>query len=431
METFWQVLYNAVGIPVIYAAFSLAALFRPKVRRGMAGRKRLFERLETALDAVSAKGPRFWIHNSSMGEFEQAKPLVETIKKRFPQGSVVVSFFSPSGYDPAQAYRGADALCYIPFDSLKNVNRFLNTLQPDAAVVIRHDMWPNLLWQTRKRGIPLILANCSIRPHAVYSLPATGSACRSVYRAFDEILAVSPEAKAFCQQHRFSSGRIAVVGDTRYDRVVCRAREAEGVVAPLRKLKRRRLGFVAGSTWPSDEDVILPVVERFIREGIRIWTVLVPHEPTPEHLAQVEDKLRKLGLRFVRLSNVLPGTRTPADVLLVDRIGILASLYALGEVCYVGGGFGPGVHNVLEPAALGKPVLFGPRCRNSYEAGQLEKRGVGFVVNDAISFQGTLQPLLRDSRQMHHIGRMAARLVKENVGATDRIVRHLARLVRP
>lgn len=429
MESFWRLLYNVAGVPILYAALNLASLFQSKIKRGRTGRKDLFQKLESDLSRLPHRGFRFWIHNSSMGEFEQAKPLIECLKRKYPDSSVVVSFFSPSGFDHIQDYRGADAFCYLPFDSRKRAKRFLSILRPDAAVVIRHDLWPNHLWETRNRNIPLILANCSIRPHLVYSLPMTRQAIQSVFNAFTEILAVSKEAKDFCLKH-FSSKHIEVIGDTRYDQVVRRAQEAENIVAPLRRLKGNRIGFVAGSTWPSDEDVILPVLEKLSQKGMQFWAVLVPHEPTEEHLSDLEGKLEKRGFRSIRLSGIPQKSRTDGDVLLVDRVGILASLYALGEVCFVGGGFGPGVHNVLEPAALEKAVFFGPRCRNSYEAGQLEKRGVGFVVEDEFSLYDKLFSLLNDSKERIRIGNAAAQLVKENVGATERIVKHIEALVR-
>ncbi|HEX9934205.1 MAG TPA: glycosyltransferase N-terminal domain-containing protein [bacterium] len=426
MGHFWRILYNGFGIPVLYAGLMLASLFRSKIRKGRAGRRDLFKKLESALPGLAGKNPRFWIHNSSMGEFEQAKPLIERLKETFPNGSVVVSFFSPSGYDHVQDYPNADLICYLPFDSQSNAKRFISLLEPDAAVVIRHDLWPNHIWELNKRRIPLFLANCSIRPHRLYSLPLAKQACRSVYNAFTEILAVSTEAKTFCERTHFAAGKVAVVGDTRYDQVVKRAREAENIVAPLRRLKKNRLGLVCGSTWASDEDVIIPVIDRLLKRGVRLWPVLVPHEPTPEHLTDLEDKLARRNIRAVRLSRLGSAERHDGDALLVDRVGILASLYALGEVSFVGGGFGPGVHNVLEPAALGKAIFYGPRCRNSYEAGQFEKRGVGFVVDSEEQFFDALFPLLNDPAQMARIGRAAAGLVKENVGATERIVKHIA-----
>jgi 3-deoxy-D-manno-octulosonic-acid transferase len=426
MGRFWQILYNAIGVPLLYSAFLLAALFKAKIRKGLAGRKNLFGDLRSAEKRLSASGPRFWIHNSSMGEFEQARPLIERLKQAYPGGSVIVSFFSPSGYDHVHEISEADLICYLPFDSLVNAKRFLDILRPDAALVIRHDMWPNHIWELERRRIPLFLANCTIRPHAVFSFPVTKQACQSVYGAFTEILAVSPEAKYFCEQAGFAPGRTVVVGDTRYDQVVRRAKSAERIVAPLRRIKQNRIGFVAGSTWPSDEDVILPVLDRLLRKGVKLFTVIVPHEPTPDHLADLENKLAARKISSVRLSRLPAAGKHDCSVLLVDRIGILASLYALGETCFVGGGFGPGVHNVLEPAALGKAVFFGPRCRNSYEAGQLEKRGVGFLVEDEESFFNAWFPLLNDPKEMARIGRTATTLVEENVGATDRIVKRIA-----
>jgi 3-deoxy-D-manno-octulosonic-acid transferase len=161
MGRFWQVLYNAFGVPLLYSAFMLASPFLAKIKKGLAGRKNLFENLESAEKRLP-RGPRFWIHNSSMGEFEQARPLIESLKRTYPDGSVIVSFFSPSGYDHVHEIREADLVCYLPFDSLQNAKRFLDILKPDAALVIRHDMWPNHIWELERRRIPLFLANCSI-----------------------------------------------------------------------------------------------------------------------------------------------------------------------------------------------------------------------------------------------------------------------------
>ncbi len=428
MESFWYRLYNAVGVPFLYTGFCFVALVNSKVRRGIRGRKDFFKRLEEATSRLPEGGPRFWIHSSSMGEFEQAKPLIERLKERFPRGSVIVSFFSPSVFEHVQEYRGADHLCYLPFDSRKRAERFLSLVRPDVAIVVRHDFWPNHLRQLNRQGVPTVLINCSV--HISHRFPLSLKIHQFFYSYFDLILTVSQEAKSVCETFRFEKGRVELVGDTRYDQVVRRAKEAEKIVEPLRKFKGRRRCFVVGSTWPSDEEILFGTLHRLLRERIDVWTVLVPHEPTKERLFQIERRLSSMELGFSRFSDLEAGGSCDGEVLVVDRVGILASLYALGELCFVGGGFGPGIHNVLEPAALGKVVLFGPRHKNSYEAGQLKKHGVGFVVRSGEELYSLLLSFLKDTGRLSEKGRMAADLVQENVGATERIVNRLEDLVR-
>ncbi|MBN1895047.1 hypothetical protein JW906_11150 [bacterium] len=414
-------LYNLLGVPSLYVLSYLYSLFNEKVRRGLEGRKILFEQLAKAAPAGLSRRPRFWIHNSSMGEFEQAKPLVEALKAAFPGCFIAVSFFSPSAYEHVQDYPHADCLCYLPIDDRRKARRFLDLIRPDAAIVIRHDIWPNHLLECRKRRIPTVLVNSSIRHESLLKNPLILHANRFLFGCFDHVLAVSQESIQIFRKYRLGNARLEAVGDTRYDRVVQRAREAERIVAPLRKLKNQRKGFVMGSTWPSDEAVLFSAVSKLRRQD-RPWMVIVPHEPVEECLCRIEQQVSGLGLAGHRLSAVESGSVKENDVLIVDRIGILASLYALGDLAFVGGGFGPGVHNVLEPAALGKGVLYGPRCRNSYEAGQLEKRGVGHVVNNDAEAFSLISRLLQNPEEMASMGRQAASLMRENVGATQRIV---------
>jgi 3-deoxy-D-manno-octulosonic-acid transferase len=431
MDSFWYYLYNALGVPLLHVGSFLGAFVNPKIRKGVQGRKGLFNDLEEKMETIPKRGFRFWIHCSSMGEFEQAKPLVDRLKERFPGGSIIVSFFSPSVFEHVQEYKGADHLCYLPLDSRGRAKRFLSLIRPDMAIIIRHDLWPNHLWQLKKQEIPTVLINCTIHPQSYNRFPHLLQVNRFLFEPFDLLLTVSQEAKDFCEKYRIGGGNVVVVGDTRYDQVVRRAQEVEKITVSLRNIKGKRKGLVAGSTWPADEDVLLEALDRLSREGISLWTVLVPHEPSEERTHQLEQKISSSGHRCRRFSELESGNPVRSDdILIVDRMGILASLYGLGELTYVGGGFGVGIHNVLEPAAFGKVVLFGPRSKNSYEAGQLVKRGVGFVVKSGEGLYNILSSLLEDSDRLAEMGKMAERLVQENVGATDRIVNHIDDLVR-
>jgi 3-deoxy-D-manno-octulosonic-acid transferase len=431
MDSFWYAIYNILGMPFLRLALLAGRLFDRKVRRGLDGRKNLFGCLEEALPAFEAKRPRFWIHNSSMGEFEQAKPLIEALKERFPGSSVAVTFFSPSGLDHVKQHPGADLLCYLPLDSRRSAERFVRSLKPDIGVVVRHDIWPNHIRSLKRNGIPAVLINFSLRPGLRLRLPFVRGLLRFLLDPFDAILAVSREAVQSGLACGLDPSRLQITGDTRYDQVVRRTRDAESAAAaPLRPLKSGRFGLVFGSTWPSDEAVIFPLLGKLRDASERAWSVMVPHEPTEKHLAAIETQCGRSGLTCRRLSAVeSSGPGGPFDVLIVDRVGILASLYAVGDAAFVGGGFGPGVHSVLEPAAFGMPVFFGPRCGNSYEAGQLRSRGGGFMVSDADGFIDVLLPLIRNRNSLKQTGEKSLALVRENLGATGRIVGRLEALL--
>jgi 3-deoxy-D-manno-octulosonic-acid transferase len=423
--------YNAVVLPLLRLGLLLGSLINAKIRRGLKGRRGLFVRLAAEAAAFSGRSPRFWIHTSSMGEFEQAKPVIAELRSRFPGAFIAVSFFSPSGYENVRSFPGADLLTYIPFDSRKNADRFLSILRPDAGVVVRHDIWPNHVRELKRRGVPGFLINFSQRPRPPLRFPGTVSLLRACVLPFDRVLAVSAETADVSVRLGLTSVRPEVAGDTRYDQVVRRTENAETVAGPIRPLKGDRFGIVFGSTWPTDEAVMTPVLKALAGRGRRVWSVWVPHEPTARHLENVEFQCGQAGLRSVRLSALPAAPPEPFDVLLVDRIGILAGLYAVADAAFVGGGFGPGVHSVLEPAAFGVPVFFGPRCRNSFEAGQLESRGGGFSVRDADEFLARLLPMIEDGTRLKRAGAEALALVRENLGATGRIADRLAEAVKP
>ena len=273
MQSFWFYLYNLLIIPFLYIGFYFISLFHKKIRHGIRGRRILFENIEKQLSMMNQKGPRFWVHNSSMGEFEQAKPIIETLKEQFPNGSIVVSFYSPSGFENVKDYSHADLICYMPFDTWKNARRFISTIQPDVAIMIRHDLWPNHLWQLKVQNIPAVLVNCSVRSQSWCKIPIVSSACRSYYQYFNLVLAVSQETKTNWHTYRLGSQDVQVIGDTRYDQVVRRAKEAEEIVLPLRKLKRNRKCIVFGSTWPSDEEVIFEAVRQLYESKEKIWFI--------------------------------------------------------------------------------------------------------------------------------------------------------------
>jgi len=425
------VLYNMFLLPALSIGLRLGSLFSPKIRRGLKVRRSLFNKLADCIPDPSDTILRFWIHISSMGEFEQARPVVSALRKQYPRSVIIMSVFSPSVYDHIQQYDVADCFCYLPFDSSANARRFIDCVHPDVAVFVRHDLWPNHLRVLKQRGIPTILINCSFKDRMMRSGPIHHMIYRWLYQWFDLVLTVSSEAKHVCETANLTSGIVEVAGDTRYDQVMLRASEAEAIAAPLRPLKQGRLGFVAGSTWPGDEDVILDAISTLREKDLTFWTLIVPHEPTDEHILLLEEKCARIGLKVQRLSVIELGHPAADDALLIaDKMGILAELYTLGDVTYVGGGFGTGIHSVLEPAALGRGVLFGPNHQGSHEAGRLILCGGGRSVANSSDLAHILLALFRDPHQLAIMGDAAGGLVKDSIGATGRIVKRLTDLVR-
>lgn len=425
MKRFWEIAYSYAVIPLLWVLLHLAALADRKIRRGIAGRRGLADSLRRMTSALPP-GPRVWFHASSLGEFEQAKPIIELLRARRPDVRVIATFFSPSGYEHSRKYPHADVIAYIPFDSRGGARMFVETVRPDLAVMVRYDVWPNHIWELRRRNIPVMIANATMRSATPRRLPVLRGFHRRLYDAIDCILTVSEADRDAFRSFGLTRPVMHAIGDTRFDRVSGRSAEAKRRhIIPERIVGGRRV-IVAGSTWPEDEQVLLPAYLRLPREDILL--ILVPHEPTVSRLEDLEAELRgrAASIRFSAL-NEYAGER----VIIVDSIGILLTLYAYARIAYVGGSFRQGVHNVLEAAVYGVPVLFGPRHRNSREPIQLVHHGGGFVANDEAEVFRALENLLRDDAACSAAGRRALEFVQSHVGATARCIGHLESLLPP
>jgi 3-deoxy-D-manno-octulosonic-acid transferase len=433
--------YNLVAVPLLFLGFHLAALlsrfgFRrfDKVRFGVDGRKMLFADLAAQLQKVKNSGPRFWIHAASMGEYEQARPLLQEITQRFPTAVRVLTFFSPSAYaNINRANIPAEVVSYLPFDGFRSARRFLRLVNPEAAIVIRHDFWPNHLWEARRRGMTLVLADASVSANARSwrHKPLVRHFNRAVLETFDAICAVSAAASQSLKSLLRYPERLVVTGDTRYDQVLIRTQSKKIETVLPEQWRDGSMLFVAGSTWPSDEEVLLPAFVAARKQLPELRMILVPHEPTPEHLAQLEKLLAEFDLGYVRLSQLTLSPTHPLSpsVLLVDRIGILAILYSAGQVAFIGGSFGPGVHSVLEAAVHGVPVLLGPRFRNSPEAVELAANNLLAPIANADECQQKLIELFQNPARRQEKGARHREFVLARSGASARVIDVLERAI--
>ncbi len=421
MRSLWKTLYTFILIPLLWVVLRSLGLVIPKVRRGIAGRRTLFRDLEAAVQKLGA-GDRVWFHASSLGEFEQAKPIISELKRRRPAIQIIASFFSPSGYDHSRKYHLADVITYLPFDTPGNVRRFLDLIRPTVAVMVRYDVWPNMIWELHDRSIPTLVANATMRATSPRLLPIVRNFHHYLYGSIGDILTVSGDDVHSFQEFGINGSHLEAIGDTRYDQVNARSAEArKRHILPESAVRGKKV-VVIGSSWPEDEEVIIPAYHEVRKHVPNLLLVIVPHEPTLEHIEDLERRFNGTvsTLRFSALNEY-----AGEEVILVDSIGILLVLYASAHVAYVGGSFRQGIHNVLEAAVYGIPVVFGPRHRNSQEPGALVEAGGAFVVVDEHELETVLVRLLTDEQARNRAGERAAEFVQRNTGATQRVLRHI------
>ncbi|MBN1541939.1 hypothetical protein JW992_07305 [candidate division KSB1 bacterium] len=425
-------LYNIVFIPLLWVGSHAAALFSPKIAQGWQGRKNLFAELERKTASLPLLQPRIWMHISSMGEFEQAKPIVALLKERHPEWIIILSFFSPSGFRPAQNYSLADVVTYLPIDSLCQSRRFIDLIKPSIALVIRHDIWLNYQWHLHRRGIPSLLVDAGIADIRLPLFKRLRFIYRHFYRYFDFILTVSEaNTRRFIEIFALED-RVQTCGDTRYDQVFVRSQELESTrfLADAAIFDRRHC-LVAGSTWPSDEKQILPAIDRWLLQDPQNKAIIAPHETTPEHVADLVQWAQSTGFGILRLSELDDASSiTPhMRILIVDRIGLLANLYRFGSIVFVGGSFGPGIHNILEPAAHGCVLFWGPRYLNSVEAQEFVSKDLGRCVQSASEAIAWLEGNENDWPQRQKRGRLIQQMILDHTGAGKCIVERIERIL--
>lgn len=405
------------------------ALGEGKLARGLRGRRGVLERLERwAATGRDAARPLVWMHAPSVGEGLQARVVLEALRRARPEVQIAYTFFSPSA-ERFAAGVGADWADYLPLDTPAAMRRMLALLRPAALLFSKTDVWPVLTREAAALGVPAALLSAT--------LPAGSSRLRGPARALlapayarlAHVAAISAADAARFGALGVPPERRSVMGDAHFDRVLARADAvdpASPLLTPLRDPER--LTLVAGSTWPADETRLLPALAALAQAGVRWRLILVPHEPTPAHLAASERLLERHGLSHRRLG--APPADPPTDVVLVDRVGVLGDLYALADAAYVGGGWGrAGLHSVLEPAAFGVPVLFGPRHQNAREAGELVRAGAAFSLARDAELEPLLRMLATDAGRRAAAGAAARAYVGANLGAAARGVAVIERLV--
>ncbi len=418
MKKLWQIIYNVFFIPSLYVILIIISLFNKKIRRGISGRKRIFEDLILSRLGLDSTKKIIWFHSSSLGEFEQAKPIIEKLKKE-TDVKIVVSFFSPSGYENSKKYPYADIITYLPFDSKWRARRFIDIVAPAMAVFMRYDIWPNHIWTIKEKNIPCLLVDATMKKNSPRKMPVVRSFHKYLFDDFSKILTVSREDANGFTSFKCKNVQIKVVGDTRFDRVYNRSLASKNSKIINHEILKNNKVLVAGSTWQQDEDVLIPVFLKLLRYEKKALMIIAPHEPTLLHLEKLEHEFAG-ETTSIRLSHI--NSYNNQRVIIVDSIGVLSILYNYADAAFIGGSFKINVHNVLEAAVYGVPVLFGPKIENSQEAKKLVDAGGGILVKDKKEFYQSLRKLFSDELLLKQYGKNSFDFVNKNVGATDRII---------
>lgn len=414
-------IYNIVIYFVLWG-IAIASLFNEKVRKMWRGEREAFKILKQKVDP-NAK--YIWFHAASLGEFEQGRPLMERIRKDYPQYKILLTFYSPSGYEVRKNYEGADIICYMPVDTRLNAIRFLRLVRPVMAFFIKYEFWSNFLHILKHRNIPTYSVSSIFREEQVF-FKWYGRNYAGVLKCFTRFFVQNEESKRLLEGIGITA--VDVVGDTRFDRVlqikeaakqlpICEAfrtgvASSQSADVPHHDFKV----FVAGSSWPPDENIFIP----FFNEH-KDWRLLIaPHVIAEEHLKLILSLIK--DKKVVRYTQTTPEEAAEADVLIIDCFGLLSSMYNYGDVAYIGGGFGVGIHNTLEAAVWNMPVIFGPNNKKFQEAQGLLKSGGGFEINTYEDFSGLMSSLMNDETFLKQAGDKAGTFVAHLAGATDKVL---------
>ena len=402
-------MYNIV-IYIYLIGVAIASCFNKKVKKMWAGER---QALKVLREKVDPNARYIWFHAASLGEFEQGRPLMEHLRKTHPEYKILLTFFSPSGYEVRKNYEGADIICYLPLDTIRNARRFLRSIKPVMAFFIKYEFWYNYLHILQHRGVPTYSVSSIFRPDQIF-FQWYGKGYGRVLKCFTHFFVQNIESKNLLG--KLDIHDVEVVGDTRFDRVL-QIKEASKQLPIVEKFTENiSKVFIAGSSWLPDEEVFLKYFNLH-----KDWKLIVaPHVIGEDHLAQIFELLK--GRRVVRYTEATEENVKDAEVLIIDCFGLLSSIYHYGTISYVGGGFGVGIHNVLEAAVWDIPVIFGPNNKRFQEAQGLIMTGGGFEINDYQSFRDLMLRFETDEMFLQTSKKHAGEFVKGRAGATEKIM---------
>lgn len=401
--------YNII-IAIYASLVRLASLWNPKAKQWSVGRKDIFERMRHAITGEKV----VWVHAASLGEFEQGRPIIERIKEEHPEYKILLTFFSPSGYEIRKEYKGADYIFYLPADTMSNVRKFLDIVKPEIAIFVKYEFWLNMLAELRRRKVRTFVVSAIFRRNSIFFRPYGAMWCRAL-ETFETMFVQDENSKKLLAELGFDN--VVVAGDTRFDRVARIASSAKRV-AVVEEFKGEKPLFVAGSTWGPDEELLLQLVN----DNPDIKFVIAPHEMEEARIRHILDSVKGGAVRYTQLEGV---SLEEKQVLVLDTIGILSSVYGSAKWSYIGGGFGVGIHNTLEAATFALPIAFGPNYLKFKEAVDMVSLGVATSVTSYEELKQWFEPLRDDTTLLADVSRAAKEYTSKHQGATEAIVKAL------
>lgn len=413
----YYLIYNILFIPIFLFLSKILAIFLPKVKER---NKNITLSLEN-LKKINHSFPVIWFHAASMGEFEQAKPIIEKIKNTNQNIQIICTFFSPSGYNTQKKYEFADAVCYLPFDSIKNAKKFINQINPTAVVFVRYELWLNFLSQLRKQKISTMLANATY-PSVLKKAAILSGFYRCLFNLFDKIYAVSKIDYDLFNNLNLKT-QIIRSSDTRIDRIIAKVDEVkESNIIPKAYFNNEDVVLVAGSTWDIDENYLLYAYNKINKiYNNRLKLIIVPHEPTQAHIDNLTAKISDYILLSKLIDNLDKNIniRNRNEIIIVDSIGKLLKLYGNANIAYIGGAFGVGVHSLTEPAGYGIPLCTGTNCYNSPDCNTLYESGALTIVNTKEELFNWIENVIINNKFRYNSGLAAENYIKSSTGATN------------
>ncbi|MDF3078809.1 MAG: 3-deoxy-D-manno-octulosonic acid transferase [Sphingobacteriaceae bacterium] len=402
-------LYN-IGIYVYIFLIQLSAIFNKKAKLWIAGRKNILERIKSEVNGLDK---HIWFHFASLGEFEQGRTVLEKIKEEYPDRKILITFFSPSGYEVRKNYSSADYVFYLPADTPRNAREFIRFVNPELAVFTKYDYWLNYFLELKHRGVKLYVISAIFHPQYSF-FRWYGLISRKMLRLVTTVFVQDQNSKELLSS--IGINNVIVNGDTRFDRVAENAAHPKSI-EPVANFAGTSNVLVAGSTWTEDEKLLSRLCSSYPD-----WKLIIaPHEVNKSRIAEAQ---ALFGDKAILFSTLHENSAAEQQVLIIDNIGMLSSLYRYGQIAYIGGGFGVGIHNTLEAAAFSKPVIFGPNYQRFREAVELLELGGTFTIKSEEDLQNAMQ-LLQDESYRSEAGAKAGDYVSKRTGATEKIVRYI------
>lgn len=392
-------------------------LFNPKLKLFYQGRQESFTKLKNSLHSTDKT---IWMHCASLGEFEQGRPVLEKIKTRYPNYKIVLSFFSPSGYEIRKNYDQADVVVYLPIDTKKNASRFIQLIHPSLAIFVKYEFWPNILSVLKQEKIKTLLISGIFRKKQAF-FRKNGTWFRKSLSTFSHFFVQDEDSVNLLKKIGFTN--VTESGDTRFDRVFEIVNQKKELPL-LKKFTASRLILVAGSTWPKDESLLIEYINKYAAKEEAF--IIAPHTINPKEITKLRQHLLEKSILY---SEANLDTIANNKVLIIDSIGILTSVYNYADIAYVGGGFNAGIHNILEPATYGVPLIIGPNYQKFKEASDLILAKGCVDVNDIQSFKFELKKFYQNKKYLHTTGTITAQYIRENIGATKKIMDYVVKVL--